>query len=109
MKTGTLTLISLSLCCLAGCATPTDKHGQSGASAAGKNGAVEQQSQASLMAPQTPDLDEVVCKRITPTGSHLSRRHCMPRSSWLSLEKTSRETSEEMGRSPEQMQSADDN
>jgi hypothetical protein len=107
MKTVPIIVLYAALCSLAGCATPTDKQEMASASAAGAAVAGEQPQQASAMEPQAPDLDPVICKNITPTGSLIKQRHCMRRSSWLGLENKARNSSDEVGQSREQMQGLD--
>jgi len=107
MKTASIIVLYTALCCLVGCASPTDKPQLASTSAAGAAVGGEQPGQASAMEPQAPDLDPVICKKITPTGSRIPQRHCMRRSSWLGLEKKARDNSDEIGQSREQMQGPD--
>ena len=97
-------IILLTLCCLAACATaPGEPEVESVAEQPAQTpveSAAEQYAQPSVTASKPLDnLDEVVCKKIKPTGSRIPKEYCDTRRGWLGLEKSANSTFGEMQRS----------
>jgi hypothetical protein len=84
-------ILPLTVCCLAACATATGET---------KVETAPEQHAQTLVTTSKPldDLDKVVCKKVVPTGSRIPERHCKSRRAWLGLQRGSHSTLEEMGR-----------